>query len=499
VLREHLKIDPRAAIERGDIRVLNATIDVNGVAGRPVPFCLSRPKGKKFEECWPPKLPPEVCNGFFNEPDKSFRVGYIGPVPVESTRPPGQLRALKPIVGTHNVVEDRRQRPTEDVGGVYSFEAIAPTDGKTGKAVVLRTELRVRKGLADGANWTKLTGDIRLGVSKKDDYGEAVLTVGATEPVKPAGDARAGELFVWLLSDVLLRGAGGQPEPTVAALERVLGTRLGTTLKVAEDNDGVPRAFVRARRTESWHTGWGLPRPSLVGLQAGSCVKFIVTGANPSAAQLTAVERDGLGERTAEGFGQVVFNHPLLINEPGKWGDADFGSLGERSVETGKPPSDLDPGDTARHIEEAAWRESIRVAVLAATATGPQRNALFGWQPEKPNMSQLGGLRAAVQFLKAPADAARVGDWLKAVSANKKRDLKWPTGAIKRLTELIDKSDRVWAVLRDGAGDDGRKYLAWPTLTSRPEVLEGELWAFAVRALLDAAIRAHKRAGEKAD
>ncbi len=52
------------------------------------------------------------------------------------------------VVQTHNTVEDRRQRPTTDSGGgVYTYEAIAPMN--QGRAVRLRSELRLHKSLAE--------------------------------------------------------------------------------------------------------------------------------------------------------------------------------------------------------------------------------------------------------------------------------------------------------------------------------------------------------------
>jgi CRISPR-associated protein Csx10 len=341
---------------------------------------------------------------------------------------------------------------------------------------------------------------VRLGVSKKDDYGEAQLTAGKPVTHSAAVTVCDDGLFVWLLSDVLLRGDGLRAEPTVEALKHELETRLKVTLDIAK-HAGLPLSFVRARRTESWHTGWGLPRPSLVGLQAGSCVKFAFgEGPRPDAATLAELEQTGLGERTAEGFGQVVFNRSLLTKKPCDWTAEDFGTAAPDDDRGGTGAAEPNAGtdDTARHIERAAWREAIRTAALAATADLDAWQREFHWENPrresegraKPNMSQLGGLRAVVQFLRTEADSNRVVGWLDAVKANRKREGKWPNGALDKLKTLLTNVARVWALLK------ADRHVSWPCLSSSVADLEKEHWALAVRALLDAAIRAHKRAGE---
>src|SRR5207237_772867 len=146
------------------------------------------------------------------------------------------------------------------------------------------------------------------------------------------------------------------------------------------------------------------------------------------------VEASGIGERTAEGFGQVRFNDPLLTKPPGEWMADHFGPVGETAAAAEPDEPAVDWSTTGRTSEEAAWRDSLRAADLEATATATQREAVFSWQDPrknrnaKPNMSQLGGLRAAVQFLRSANDQDRVLGWLNAVRETKKRRERWPAG-----------------------------------------------------------------------
>ena len=70
---------------------------------------------------------------------------------------------------------------------------------------------------------------------------------------------------------------------------------------------------MRSRRTESWQVHWGLPRPSMVGFQGGSCVVYEVTQGTINPDKITELEAKGIGDRCAEGYGQICFNDPLLM------------------------------------------------------------------------------------------------------------------------------------------------------------------------------------------
>jgi hypothetical protein len=128
--------DPRPVIAAGDLQVLKATPDVNGGRGLPVPFALFLPKGEAFARA-------AVVNRLVTESDdqlKQQRGQYLGPGPTDE---PVAAKKTPKTVRTHNVIEDQRPRPHESVGGVYGYEAIAPTDGP--RPTVLRSEVHITK------------------------------------------------------------------------------------------------------------------------------------------------------------------------------------------------------------------------------------------------------------------------------------------------------------------------------------------------------------------
>jgi len=508
-----LGVDPLGAITRGDLCVLPATLAIDGGWGRPVPLAFFEPKGVDGFKT-PDRLVNLLEEG--DDPDgqiKQVRSGYLGPG--GPSNPP--RRGKVPLfLRTHNTIEDGPQRPTANVGGVYSYEAIAPTTDD-GLPVLLRSELRLRQSVGDRLTsldpaWpARLTGNLRLGRSRKDDYGAIRIEVGPTRVEQPPTGSpmpATGELVVWLLSDTLIRDEQLRPATTADALGAELGRKLDVTLTprkdtqtqqegdtandVGEKKPGDPRLheLIRVRRLDTWHAGWSRPRPSLVALQAGSCAVYDISG-TLDPAQLHDVAMAGAGERTAEGYGQVSFNDPLLRERPRDWKPR---TPDDQEVDSNPAPrdrpliSDIGPGHQfGRLIELEVWRAEIRRAAMGLATDQEKRGKLLCWsfQQDKPPMSQLGALRNVLGRLHKPGDAARMIDWLTHLQKTKRRADRWPDNAIDRTLRLLKERDAVWTEL--GCAK-------WPMATQDAEArLKAELWPLAVRTLFDACIRAHKR------
>ena len=365
---------------------------------------------------------------------------------------------------------------------MYSYEAIEA-------GTVLRTELWLDESVAtrlertDPRWYRRLEGQIRLGVAKKGDYGRARLEVVGAPTVPAPSHACGGRRFaVWLTSDVLLRDDGLRPDPTPAALARVLGREFGVECSV------VGEPYAAARRLESWQVSWGLPRPSLLALAAGASV-VVEMSAGVCQADLTRVEHRGIGERCAEGFGRVAFDDPLLTS-----------SLADRPrrqiVETQRAarPALLSPAHAAapfaRQLEQAAWRTAIRRGAVELAADERWRVQHFSLDSTKsPTLSALMNAREQVRRMRCDADADRVINRLQALG--KKSDEKSPHRVWASLIELLRRPDRAWKLL-DSASR------ARPTITEGGrDVLRARLWIEAVQSLVDATMRAHRRAVEQ--
>lgn len=496
VTRSLRGMNVRTAIMRGDLIVTNATIDIAGLKGQPVPFCLAYPKtGRGLASGR--EVFNQLCDG---EPDiqlKNHRAGYIGLTTNQNAHSILPVfETVDPSVETHNVVKDEAQRPTESVGGVYSYQAIPA-------GTTFRAELRLRRSLCDeltarDPQWfLKLQGNLNLGRASKDDYGMVELRVVEQPQSMPSPNIVKDELTVWLLSDLLLRDERLRPVVLVQYLGKALEERLSNGVEASKKvllevrkQDGPDdrwAALPRQRRTDSWHVGWGLPRPSLVGLQAGTCVVFKCSG-NIDPERLRQIEAGGLGERRAEGYGQLSFNDPLLIAQLA-------GARAERRAKEKETDDEFvvsqeSSHDYARLIEREAVRNELRRLAPAFAADREQRRTALGIElgdsGSKPRMSQLGAFRSIVDRLRGTSNRQRVVNWLEHLKATKNRREEWPPGSLELVRNLIENDELAWRFLQV---DFSRLVLT----TDGMRELKQELWADAVRALVDACVRAHKR------
>ncbi len=484
-----LGVDPSNAIAAGDIRVLNGYVEINGQRGLPAPHAVHMVKDTKGYRSR--ELGASLRNRLHQSDGaaqlKPVRAGYVG---WEGNAFLGYRRPSI-LVRTHSTIDDQAQRPTTEVGGVYSYEAISPTDDDG--PVVLRSRLLIRRGIAeqltkrDSQWWTRLNGPVRLGRSKKDDYGLAILTT--AEPREPKASppgTQQSTLYVWLVSDALLRSDDLRVRPDIELLQRELERLLGVTLAA----QGV---YAQQRRFESWNTRWGLPRPSLVTLAAGSCFAFTVSG-NLAPNAIASAEIEGVGERKAEGFGEIRLNHPALTQPPSQW----HVRRGPETAPRAEPEllTKEDEGyDYARLIEREAWKRIIARRALEQAAKKNKRQEDLGWtlnEGSKPPITQIMAFRQQVAQLRSKEDANVVLEWFARLEESRNRRPKWEeTAALRRCKELLEKTDKVWASL--GLDQPGEL----PRITEDAETLRDELWAYAVRCLVDAYARAHKRDAEQ--
>lgn len=501
------------AIALNHLIVTNSTLSIEGVPSRPTPFCL-------FTE----KLNGDIKKGrrVYNrlkepEPEgvqlKGERGGYLAEF--NGSHFP-EYKTIKLQVNTHNTIYDPVQRPTSDVGGVYSYQAIPA-------GTVFQAELRLTEGIKDHLDkklpswWQELTGNLRIGQSKKDQYG--LIEIQAESPIEyPNHFQNMGKieaLYVWFLSDVLLRNERLNPTTDPHDFRRELERELEGQSKVklvcpdlpnpeeeeqqASEEQELLSLMMRSRRTGAWHVRWGLPRPTLVGWQAGSCVVYKVTEGEVDPAKLAELEARGIGDRRAKGYGQVCFNDPLLMEKLSQLQGK------ESNKKSGDPPNDTFPGiprnhqafEYARIIEMAAWREAIENKALAIAHKKEKRQSILGIvitkdnnQPKsQPSMSQLGGVRSNLRKLRSEDDIEAISKWIETLKDKREKQWENTDQGFKKISDLVTKTATVWTHLEL----DLRSLVI---TENGLEQLKKDLWAEAVRTLVYAIIRAHKRALE---
>jgi CRISPR-associated protein Csx10 len=474
------------AIANNQIIVSNATLEVDGKQGRSMPFAL-------FQEKQDKQVVYNRLGEAFNvvsddKPQlKGMRSGYVSDQSSDT---------LSKAVNTYNIVEDTVQRPNEEVGGVYSYEAISKYTKFRAKIHIQETAILRDKALEC---LEKLAGtQTEIGRSKKDDYGLVKITTVnllTKDKDRPAIDITSRELKVWLLSDVLIRNVRLRPSNDPQDLVRELAERLGLGVSLRLKPDCLS-SLARSRRTDSWQTRWGLPRPSLVGLSAGSCFLFEVTG-EISSDKLIELERIGIGERRAEGYGQLCFNDPLLMtNKPQL---PEVKSSAPKDPEEKKIDKQEQPEiyDYARTIEIEAWREAIRRQSVSLAADPARREAILGikiiddkntTEKSKPSMSQLGGLRSIVlnSLDSNPTQNSLVNSWINKLPQKIKE--KWGNDSLDKISALLTNPNTVWSFL-DASIQFDRLTLTDNGMTA----LKIKLWQETVQNLVIDCIRAHKR------
>jgi CRISPR-associated protein Csx10 len=509
-----------AHVANGDFQISPATIEVNGTRGLPVPTALSAQKvGGGFDQKgtvvnrFKEKLTPATPQL------KPYREGYISDLG-DQGKLPLHMKASKTLL-MHNTVEDQYQRPTAEVGGVYSRQAIATTWEKNGtqRSTILRGEIRFKKSVP--VNLSTDPQQVRLGSSKKDDYGLATIAIKAIEEKTDSNqkkneqtDLKKGQtLVVYFESDSIIRNGNLRLTNLVDDLKAEFAQTLGReklrsfdevvseassklradttdseSKRIVDENDGLVHSLIQTRRIESWHEGWGLPRPSLIAIQAGSCVKFQATD-TITAAELDLLEQSGIGERRGEGYGRIRFNPRILTEAISDWEIVH--SDHDKKTEVRQIPIDSTLTSFTHQIEISAWRQEVHRAVMIVADKAQKREKLFGFvKGGKPSMSQIGSLRAIIMRLKKDgSNKHTVREWLTHLQQTRHRLEKWEGfGELKNLFEE-GKEELLWQRL---------EWSAPPLLIEQRGELnfpKEELWVEAMQALFDACMRAHKRDG----
>ncbi len=415
----------RVAVACGDMVVTDGHPEVAGQRARPLPRSFRIQKGQ------PSLLAGGAARDRLNELEAHWGEQWTKhPVCFAVAVGDGELAChrVRTQTVTHNVIDDALQRPTSDVGGVFSYRSI-----KAGE--VFRADVLVRSRIAAhlGDGWAHtLAGPARLGRSRKDDYGSVEIELVEPTPTS-AGALPAGTFTVLCDSDVVLCDHAGAPDPTPQRLVQELAAALGQPLELVADEFAIAR-------DDSWQTRWGLPRPTLVTVARGSVMQ-VRSASEVSAEVRASVEAAGVGLRRAEGYGRVLLS-PAEVKGL-EWRAA---ALTQPQEDAGEPvePSEADL-DMIAELEFDGWRAEV-LERAAVVATQPDRVI-----PKITTVgrSQLGALRSQVS-----ASVAGARDWWQAMLEVQNRKERWYVDAQATITKLLDEgSEHVWRLLEYSPDD----------------------------------------------
>jgi CRISPR-associated protein Csx10 len=227
----------------------------------------------------------------------------LEPVPTKGLRgfvrlEGGKVKKISPekTITFHNSRNDRiKGKSTE--GAIFNYEALR--EGQlfqgmiTGKVKDLKA---VKKMFGDMLN-------LEIGRSRSVQYGRIELKWGNIYDSGGIEKDFSREVLVTLTSPAILVNQWGYPEVSQEILEQYLKDALGT------DNFALKSFFARADDTESYISVWKLKSPGEKALTAGTCfiLEFPEITKNLEGNLLELSQR-GIGERTWEGFGQLVFD-----------------------------------------------------------------------------------------------------------------------------------------------------------------------------------------------
>ncbi len=494
---KHFGQDIFTAIQNNNFQISPATICIDGNRSFPVPKAFAQEKmdKNKVYNVLDDKRTPETPQ------TKPITEGYISDLSSNKV----SYATTPQTILMHNAVDDEVQRPTTDVVGIYSREAI-----KAG--TILKGEIRYKDLQLD---FSELKNKVRIGTSKKDG-GLAEIKVETPKKFEPKSVVNNNKLIVYLASDVMLRNGNLRQTNLVGDLAEAIEL---------DENTKAHFQQIQVRRIESWQVGWGFPRPTLTLMQSGSVVVFETKDID--LAKLQEIQQNGIGERRGEGYGQIIFNPQVLDEKLPNWETIKKKDFIERNkchkkvqksdAEIQKEFAEEVKNDTslnsfAKIIEEAAWREEIKLAVSKIAVKKDLRKEIFGFEIERDNngkftkatpaMSQIGGLRSAVMRLQKIEDKQLVIDWLGHLKDTKNRIEKWDKGknitkakelVDNKLIPLFDTTEKVWLILCDTKIDDVNVWKSPKILVQTKEELQKKLWAEAVKSLFYACQHAHKR------
>ncbi len=209
-----------------------------------------------------------------------------------------QVKTVETRIEFHHA--RNREKGIAEKGMIFNYESIAAEQVFEGE--IFGEKYDLEKILACcGNKWTAF-----LGRSRNAQYGAIEFKFVNEGPLPFEEQIKLPEdsaeklktlISMMLLSDLVLYNEFGFPATDVEDLEKELQNMLSDVR--------VKKSFVKRGENENFVSIWRLKKPSESCIKAGSV--FLLEIESEKANELAAVQQNGLGERTHEGFGRCVF------------------------------------------------------------------------------------------------------------------------------------------------------------------------------------------------
>ena len=463
VISQLLSKEERNHIATGKLRVTSAYLSHNNKRSSPIPA------NWRIEKSGQSDNDKEVLNidalpDDFDTKKQLKRLGYGYFAKSDA----GNIIPFSPrmMTQTHNTIDDKVQRPTSDVGGVYVYEALA--EGQDFHGFI---------EIADNISLTAMgRGKIRLGKAKSSGYGEAEITFHAEEAVAIPLNITERTLHVKFNSDTII--AGDNPVSLDAICQEIVRI---TGLNIDDIVMAGSHATLRSKSVSSWSTRWGFPRPDFTTIAAGSVAT--INFSKTCDLEKLAILKDGMGERRAEGFGEIE-----IIPASQQLGSLELFVSDVPANNSPIPSPTLDERD--RKFAEILEDATLKAQLLEALQSKSQKIAdALRMNPEpknpSPPMSQLGGLRNVLLSAQEGELKTRLGEYFNSVENNPKRHDKWDKNIASWRKMFCQ--DNLWQTLA----------IEPALLSSSKESLKSRMNEYVVQATVMAVIKYHKREIEK--
>lgn len=247
-----------------------------------------------------------ICDLLIEPKDEAFKAlgGYISISGGEKCMVLKQMlyHQVRPLQNSKRKPQDYQELRYQEDPIPFTYESILPNQYFHGHIHGSQNDLESLQQLIPQGSV------IRLGRSRQVHYGEVTIDWASQFEAAGFGPLELDEgIAMTLLSDTLIYNDVGMATVDLDALQKYLPQ--GVTLNPS-------KIFVRKRIQEQYVAIWQHRRPAEVSLQAGSCFWLNYSGDEDSIKDaLQALQTRGLGERLAEGFGQVVFGWQTSEND----------------------------------------------------------------------------------------------------------------------------------------------------------------------------------------
>lgn len=224
-----------------------------------------------------------------------------------STLEDGEIHALEEVwqINVHTQRDAEAGHAKEEAGAVYRYIALPA-------GLILEGAVLVDEPADEGKikELLKKAKTILLGKARTAGYGTARLDVKddlILDEINTDLKGQFSNFTLTLRSPAIVRDENGQPTLNISS---ALKAHLGVEVKVTKTSQ-------RAEVVGGFNRTWGLPLPQVTAIAAGSVFEIVAT---VEAEKLIELQKTGIGERRAEGFGRVTVNPYLpTINPDDPW------------------------------------------------------------------------------------------------------------------------------------------------------------------------------------